>query len=526
MTAFNLQWPSTFLEALEQQGTAQLLGIKRGVERESLRVNASGTLASTAHPCALGAALTHPYLTTDYAESLLELVTPVASSLIELEHTLHDLHRFVYERLNEEFLWPLSMPCRIDHEDDITIATYGSSHMARMKHIYRVGLKHRYGSLMQAIAGVHYNFSLSDDFWHIWGTKYQDGLGSIHTQGYMHLVRNFYRVSWLMPYLFGASPAVSKAFLSASKQTDLSFERQGDMCFLPYATSLRLSGLGYTNHAQDQIVLDLNSLSGYVCSLQKAVKTTSPEFMKMGVKAQGEYIQLNDSYLQLENELYTPIRPKCVAKYGEKPSHALASRGIEYIELRACDVNPFVATGISREQIHFYDLLLLGCLWSPSPCLDAQSLARARFNLEQTAISGRTNYLCLQDSQGKVSLKKQGYQMLSALMPLAKCLDEYSDKPCYQVVLAQQLAKIEDPDLTLSAQVLEQSLSHQQGFIDWGMHLARTHKKQIVDTPYRFWNVQQLTDFVQASFARKQQIEAQDQTNFDQFLQAYMAPEP
>lgn len=519
MMDFNFKCPAWLEAGLTTQGTTEFLGIRHGIEREGLRITPQAHLAQTPHPRQLGSALTHPFITTDYAESLLELVTPVTTNIADLDAKLTDLHHFVSSQLADEALWPLSMPCFIEDESDIAIANYGSSNIGQMKRIYRLGLKHRYGSLMQTIAGVHFNFSFSDNFWRTWA---QDTQQQGANTGFMQLVRNFYRVSWLLPYLFGASPVVSKTFLDDKSRKLLPFEFQNNMAFLPYATSLRLSGLGYTSHAQDDINLDLNSLSGYVSSLQAAVSTSYPPFAKLGVKVNGHYRQLNDRHLQLENELYTPIRPKCVAFSGEKPSSALAKRGIEYIELRACDVNPFTPTGMSHEQIYFYDLLLLGCLLHAPDTLDQHELACHRHNLEAVAVRGRAANTQLKTCTGSISLQHQGEAILESLKPLAILLDANNMDSCYQNALDAQLAKIASPEKTLSAQVLQASLAHPQGFIGWGKDLAYRYKTEFMQGTYRAWNRSTLVTLAEQSLQEQDMLETKDTQDFDTFLTNYM----
>lgn len=518
----NSDLPAWFREKLGGLGIKGFLNVVYGIEREGLRITSDGHVAQSSHPLGLGSALTHPWITTDYAESLIELVTPTASSLSELQQQLSDLHRYLLANIKNERLWPLSMPCPIRSEQDIAIAQYGTSNIAQMKHIYRVGLKHRYGSLMQIIAGVHFNWSLGEAFWQTWSAYQSQQMTSTSSGGYMHLVRNFYRMSWLTPYLFGASPAVHESFLNEKNRQTLPFTRQDDFCFLEDATSLRLSGLGYTNHAQDVIAIDTNSLSGYVQQLRKAIHTPSAHFAQIGVCVDGHYRQLNDKYLQLENELYTPIRPKCVAFSGEKPSDALASRGIEYVELRCCDVNPFDPVGMSTEQVYFYNLLLLHCLLRPSPDLDECEINVHRLNLEQTAVSGRAPHMQLQQTAGRgaISLRIQGERLLKAMQPLARCLDEHLEQTCYQAVLDKQLQKMEDPNATLSAQVLTQT--KKEGFLAFGSRLASTYKEQALSQPYYAWSQSELEQKAQQSLLDQGDLERADTSDFDAFLRDYL----
>ena len=157
------------LSSLVNCGAPRILqGGRKGVEKESLRVLASGKLAHTSHPRALGSALTHEHITTDYSEALIELVTPAFTHSWELLQYLLDLHQFVYRHLGEELLWATSMPCAIQQDEDIPLAQYGRSHIGRMKTVYRNGLGLRYGRMMQAISGVHFNYSFPLPFWEAW----------------------------------------------------------------------------------------------------------------------------------------------------------------------------------------------------------------------------------------------------------------------------------------------------------------------------------------------------------------------
>lgn len=325
----------------------------RGLERESLRYTPEGALTQTPHPKALGAALTHRWITTDFAESLLEFITPVSHEVDTLLAQMSDIHHFAQTKLGDEKLWPLSMPCYVGSEEGIVLAQYGSSNTGKMKTLYREGLKRRYGSLMQIISGVHFNFSFPESFWDaLFGEQEESARQTSKSAAYFGVIRNYYRFGWLIPYLFGASPALCSSFLQGRK-TDLPFESIGKTLYLPYATSLRLSDLGYTNSAQSVLQIGFNSIEQYLQGLNEAIRTPSAEFAKLGVKVEGEYRQLNSNVLQIENELYAPIRPKRVTQSGERPSQALARAGVEYIEVRSLDVNPFSPIGINEDQVRF-----------------------------------------------------------------------------------------------------------------------------------------------------------------------------
>src|SRR5687768_1611137 len=154
--------PSGLVNAREH---GVLSGGLKGADGEALRVTPSGRISHASHPRALGSALTHPHVTTDYSEALIELVTPPFPRAWELQQYLCDIHQFVYSELGDELLWATSMPCGIKDDGEIPIARYGSSNIGRMKHVYRVGLGLRYGRMMQAISGVHFNYSFPDRLW-------------------------------------------------------------------------------------------------------------------------------------------------------------------------------------------------------------------------------------------------------------------------------------------------------------------------------------------------------------------------
>jgi glutamate--cysteine ligase len=180
---------------------------RRGVEKESLRVTPAGRIATSPHPAALGSALTNDHITTDYSEALIELVTPTFTTNWELLQYLCDLHQFVYRHMGDELLWATSMPCVIDGDASIPIAQFGPSNVGRMKTIYREGLGLRYGRVMQAISGVHFNYSFPERLWPIWAAikESRDAGQSFISESYFDLLRNYRRYGWIVLYLFGVS---------------------------------------------------------------------------------------------------------------------------------------------------------------------------------------------------------------------------------------------------------------------------------------------------------------------------------
>ena len=345
----------------ERANLSLLAQCLHGIERECLRVDADGQLALTAHPAALGAALTHPQITTDYSESLLEFITPAEADPATTLADLEDIHRFAYSKLDGEYLWSPSMPGRLPEEEQIPIARYGSSHIGQLKYVYRKGLALRYGKTMQCIAGIHYNFSLPERLWQLQQQAEGDTSSARDYQSarYIALIRNFRRYSWLLMYLFGASPAIDAGFLRGRPHQLQQLD--ADTLYLPYATSLRMSDLGYQSEAQAGLTPCYNDLTSYTDSLRQAVGTPYQPYVDIGSKKDGEWLQLNTHILQIENEYYSNIRPKRVTYSGERPIQALMARGVQYIEVRCLDINPFLPLGIDLAEARFLDAFLLFC---------------------------------------------------------------------------------------------------------------------------------------------------------------------
>lgn len=506
----------------DAHGRTALLGMLRGIEREALRIEESGYLATDSHPEALGSALMHSRITTDYSEALLEFITPVHNNVEQLLNGLTETHAFSVRHLHGQRLWPVSMPCYVKDEKQIPVARYGSSNTGMMKTLYRKGLTYRYGALMQIISGVHFNFSVSQE---LWQSLYelsdkQLSYDDFISESYFGLIRNYRRLVWVLPYLFGASPALCSSFIKDQK-TDLKFEKTGHgTLYLPFATSLRMSDLGYTNKEQEELNISYNSLPEYLAGVNAAIKMPSANFANIGVKVDGEYRQLNANVLQIENEFYSPIRAKRVTRSGEKPSEALARAGVEYIEVRALDVNPFSPIGIEATQVRFLDLFLLYCLLTESPKSDASEEARLSANLKAVVLEGRKPGLELLTADGSRSLKSWLEELFDALQPLAVLLDgEATD---YQMALAHWRKAVEDPNLTLSGHVLQNVINKGQDHGQWVMTLAQQYYQLFVDYPLSSETIAQYQAEASSSLNKQAELEAaQRSVSFDDYLEDY-----
>jgi len=498
--------------------------INRGIEKESLRVTPEGRLAQTDHPAGLGSALTHPYITTDYSEALLELITPVSRSIDECLDFLADLHTYTYTNLpRNERLWVSSMPCLLERDDQIPLARYGSSNIGKLKTLYREGLGHRYGRVMQTIAGIHYNFSMPESFW----AQYRDvrqsteDLQEFQTHQYLHMIRNFHRYCWLLPYLFGASPAVCKCFTHGREHDLQEFDKS--TLYKPYATALRMGNLGYKSEAQKSLFVCYNDLDNYLDSLQGALSTPYPPYQDIGLQKDGRYLQINTNLLQLENEFYGTIRPKRVGESGERPLTLLREHGIQYIEVRVLDLNPFLPLGIDAEQIHFLDAFLLFCLLSESPECTKSSYYEIEENLASVVNNGRDPQLQLSRRSQKISFRDWAAELLSDVGHAAVLLDDINHTNAYTQANAAQLAKLADPELTPSARLLKLMRDEQRSFC------AVTMEQSIAHEDYFRQNImdeKRLAAFREASrvsIQKQADTEAADTVSFDEFLQQWNA---
>lgn len=501
----------------------ELLRSRRGIEKEALRVDRAGRLAMTPHPAALGAAISHPNITTDFAEALLELITPVFDAPDAALDFLADLHTWTARNLGEEMLWVPSMPCQLPEPDEIRIAEYGSSNLGRMKHIYRVGLSWRYGRAMQTIAGIHYNFSPGDDFWPAYRELMRDRSGAteFRSANYMALVRNFRRHVWLLIYLFGASPGVCGSFLKGRPHELEQLDTHS--YYQPWATSLRMSGLGYQNNNQAAVNVCYNTLDTYIQSLRDAISTPHPEYSKIGVRVDGEYRQLNDSILQIENEYYSVVRPKRVSQRGERPVHALGERGIEYIEVRCLDLDPFQPLGIGADEVRFLDLFLWYCLLADSPFMEPEDCSRAARNQALVVEEGRRPGLSLESPTGPRSLEAAANELLGEIEVLAAALDTVESSTHYRDSVAAQREKIRDSERTPSGRTLCEMRDKRLSFSEFGMAMSETHNAFLRDRDIDPDTGKRLDQEVGDSIARARALEEDDGTDFESYLEAYFA---
>lgn len=516
--------------AIEQhQLPAALQESRTGLEKESLRVTPMGTLAQTDHPKVLGSALTHPWITTDYSEALIELITPPQARAPQALDFLLDIETFVYQHLDHELLWTASMPCVLNGDQDIRIAEYGSSNAGLMKHVYRQGLAWRYGKTMQVIAGIHFNYSIAESFWEPWQTieGYQGGLREFRDEQYMALTRNLLRYGWLIIYLFGTSPAICKSFLGGRKAPATMLELNEFTLYEPYGTSLRMGNIGYTNSKESAsgVQVCYDSLPTYTDSLWRAIHTPSPEYEKIGVKVEGVYRQLNTNILQIENEYYSTVRPKQPLQGFEKPVNALRKRGIKYIELRSVDINAFHPAGLTHEQLRFLEIFMHFCLFQASPTIDSTERQMINSNQMLVAHQGRKPNLMLQQPERQISLKAWGLELLEQMCPVADLLASVHQDSAYIAALQNQMALILNPELTPSAQMMLEMHEKGASFFSFAQAKSRQHRDFFLKRQLPQAREAEFVRMAQDSVYQQQLIEKSDKISFDQFLAAYFSNE-
>ena len=490
-----------------------------------MRVTQTGTIAQTPHPAGLGAALTHPYITTDYSEALTELITPPMQSGAEALDFLSDAQKFLYDHLQDELLWVGSMPCIVRGSTMVPIADYGTSNAGMMKTVYRRGLGHRYGRVMQVIAGIHFNYSLPDHFWPQFQQLEGDS-GSLQdfiSDRYFGMIRNLKRIGWLIPYLFGASPAFCKSFLDG-QATSLQ-EWDSKTYYSPYATSLRMADIGYQNSKEKEtgIMVCYDSLKSYVDTLTYAIVTPCPEYAKIAIQKDGEYQQLNSNILQIENEYYSSVRPKQILQGLEKPTHALRQRGVRYVELRSLDINPFLPVGIDESQTNFLEALLITLLLQDSPPCTLEERREQDYNEAEVTYQGRKPGLKLKQDGREIPLSEWAMSTLEAVQPVCEMLDHgHSGKPCQQS-LKQQCERIENPDATPSAQVLAEMQANGESYYQFICRLSKQSVDRYRDQQLDEARLSLFQREAENSLLEQQRIEAADRISFEAFLEGYFA---
>ena len=456
------------LRAHKDNGFFSELEILRGIERESLRVDHKGRISQKNHPENLGSSLTSNDITTDFAEALIEFVTPTFESAEALHKHLNLLHRFLYTEMDKEILWNFSMPCSFQNEQEIRIAEYGESNSGMLKHIYRKGLRLRYGSIMQCVSGIHYNFSISHGSWK---TLNENLNQEFVNERYLGAIRNIKRNFWFLLERLGASPIANESYLYGREHT-LDKHNEDDL-FLPNATSLRMSEVGYQSSIQDSLEISYNNLNEFIDAIVRGIKTPVKDFENIGLfDTDGVAQQISTGILQIENELYDIIRPKRVGPSGSRPATLLKESGIEYLELRGIDVNPFIPEGIDANKIKLLDIYIIHSLISESPFISRDEIEEIKVNQRVMVRNGRAKDVRLIRNGVLVPLSEIRNVYLDELEQTAKALEEYSEG--YLNAFNSEMSL----DLLPSEKIMQEVELSNLSFQDYGLE----HSKKIAQS--------------------------------------------
>jgi glutamate--cysteine ligase len=372
-----------------------------------------------------------------------------------------------------------------------------------------MGLSHRYGRRMQTISGIHYNWSLP----------------GLNNDDHFALIRNFRRHSFLLLWLFGASPAVNRCFVSDQAH---GLQPLGEHSLhLPYATSLRMGRLGYQSDAQASLAVSYNGLEGYGASLQEALTRPYPAYEGVGIRNPGgDYNQLATTLLQIENEFYGTIRPKRVIFPGERPLHALRERGVEYVEVRLMDLDPFEPVGINAQTMRFLDVFLLHCLLSDSPPDTPAEIAELKHNQHHTAARGREPGLTLKRAGAEVALTGWGAEVLAQCTPIAAALDAAQGDSCYSATLAAADAALRDASTLPSARVLAaMALDYDHSFVKFARAQSKKTQAALQALPLSAEQQARLVVLSEQSVLEQKKIEAADSMPFEIYRQQYVSAE-
>jgi glutamate--cysteine ligase len=347
----------------------------------------------------------------------------------------------------------------------------------------------------------------------------------VTSEDYFALIRNFRRHAFLLLYLFGASPAVCSSFV-AGRQHALESLAGGTM-YMPYGTSLRMGRLGYQSEAQASLAVSYNGLEGYAASLHEALTRPYPPYESIGiVNPGGEYNQLATSLLQIENEFYGTIRPKRVIRPGERPLHALRERGVEYVEVRLLDLNPFVPVGITLQNVRFLDIFLLHCLLADSPADTPAEIGALGRNQHKTAAFGREPGLMLERDGQEVALTQWGAELMRDFEPIAATLDAAFGTSDYADALRAAQALLEQPQLLPSARVLAvMERDHGNSFVAFTRAQSQQTKAKLLALPFPSSLEAKFRALSDQSVRDQQAIEAADTLSFETWRQQYTLPE-
>lgn len=454
-----------FKKFTEQIGTVEDLEqcFRFGLEREALRVQADGKMSTQEHPAQFGEKTKNPHITTDYAENQLELITGVHTSPLAALQELEEITAWAQQAIPNELLWPFSMPPNIPDEDSVVIAKYPDY---PEKEIYRNGLATRYGKIPQTVCGVHFNFSCTDTFWNLILPPEKNTQEEKNKQ-YMALARNFLRIRHMLVYAYGASPVVGNGY---PHKEDL-------VGYCPI--SIRMSRYGYSNTKQRGFLASFNSVEEYAKDIRTACTTSHPDYEKIGLEKSGKALQLNTNILQLPSEYYAPVRVKPSSGSGVQEMDSLEENGIQRLEFRTLDTNPFEIHGICAEQLDIMFLLLLDCLCKESPLLYAEERSNMNTMQRRVALCGRKPGIYISCFHTEHTVEHICDEQAHQLQSIASWLDALQGNTQYTTSLHNYCTRVQTRDIT-AEKIMKRLSKTKFSHHDFGLSLAKEHHMQLL----------------------------------------------
>ena len=414
-----------------------------GIEREGLRVTNEGKLALTPHPKVFEKKICNPYITTDFSESQIEVITPTFNSVEECYNFTNVLYDIVAQEIGDEYLWPISMPCILPEDKDIPIAEFCECPMGINARRYREQLMKKYGGKRQLISGIHYNFSFQDDFLKELHKKVGEGTSfrEFKDNVYLKLVRNYLRYRWLIIYLLCGSNVIHDSFEkeyieSLNKINEDTYHNES-------ALSYRNSQYGYKNNID--LYPNYDSVKAYVDSMNNFVK---------------------DKVLESHKELYSQVRLK--AADIDNFLESLEKDGIKYLEYRSLDINPFEKGGISLNDLKFLEVFNIFLLVKEESDYEKWQ-EEALDNQKLIAEQGLSNVNLKRDGKN-ISKEEWGLELLSYIKNINDKLNLVSNE-----IILEMIDKIKDFKSTYAYKMLKKVKS--EGFIDANLSLAKKYKE-------------------------------------------------
>ena len=419
-----------------------------GLEKENVRVDKDGKLALTPHPKEFGDKLKNPYITIDFSESQLEMITPSFDSIEKAYTFLENIHDIVSTSLEKEYLWPQSIPPILPNEEHIPIGDFHGENGESYKK-YREHLAEKYGKKFHLLSGIHYNFSFSDEFLEKLYNEVYDGanfedLKSFKNYTYLKIARNYLRYGWFIIYLLGASSPIHETYKKEciEKMSPL----QDDSYYFEHTLSFRNGVCGYKNAGE--IYVSHKSLSDYVSDINRLV---------------------DKNILHGAKEYYSPIRLK--SKNKTKILDSLEKDGVEYLELRSIDLNPFSRIGVDISDLEFVHLFIVYLLLKEENNeFEKTDYKRSIRNQELLATQGRDKELLLNKCENTlITARNWAEEILDEMMMHFEELGILDEK--YRKIIKFQRDKIENEDKHYIGRLLKGI--KEEGFINFHLEKAK-----------------------------------------------------